>query len=169
MGSWVDFTFAKLLFVNQFLTLFDRVDEAITGSMRRTGIPLIRISLGVVFLWFGALKFFPGLSPAEALVGQTISVMTSGLIPPKISVPMVALWECLIGIGFLTGYAQRLTILLLYLQMPGTLMPLFFFPEATFTRFPYAPTLEGQYIIKNIVLMSAALAVGATVRDTKPR
>jgi hypothetical protein len=59
---------------------------------------------------------------------------------------------------------MRATLLLLVLQMLGTITPLFLFPAETFTQFPYAPTLEGQYIIKNIVLVSAAIVIGATVR-----
>jgi hypothetical protein len=70
----------------------------------------------------------------------------------------------LIGLGFLSGRFLRITLLLLFLQMPGTMLPLLFFPAETFTVFPYAPTLEGQYIIKNLVLLGAALVVGATVR-----
>ena len=83
------------------------------------------------------------------------------------SVPLLAAWESLIGIGLLTGRFLRLTLLLLFLQLPGTVMPLFLFPAETFTRVPFAPTLEGQYIIKNLVIAAAALAVGATVRGGK--
>jgi ABC-type uncharacterized transport system permease subunit len=70
----------------------------------------------------------------------------------------------MIGLGLISGRWMRATILLLVAQMTGTLLPLAFFPEATFTRMPYAPTLEGQYIIKNLVLVAAALVLGATVR-----
>jgi hypothetical protein len=78
--------------------------------------------------------------------------------------PVLASWECFIGLGLLTKRASRLTLLLLYLQMAGTLTPLFLFPNETFQSFPFVPTLEGQYIIKNLVLISAGIAVGATVR-----
>ena len=76
----------------------------------------------------------------------------------------MAVWETLIGIGLLSGKYLRITLLLLFTQMIGTMTPLILFPTEAFTRFPYAPTLEGQYIIKNLVLISAGLAVGATVR-----
>jgi uncharacterized membrane protein YphA (DoxX/SURF4 family) len=132
--------------------------------MARYGVLLLRISLGVVFFWFGLLKFFPGLSPAQDLAARTISVLTFGLMPPTISVPILAAWECLIGLGLITGLFMRATLLLLVAQMAGTVTPLFFFPAETFTQFPIAPTLEGQYIIKNVVLVSAALVLGATVR-----
>lgn len=125
---------------------------------------MLRFGLGIVFLWFGALKFFPGASPAEALAARTIEVMSFGLIGPSVSLPVRAAWESLIGLGLLTGRYLRATLLLLAVQMLGTLTPLLFFPAETFSIFPFAPTLEGQYIIKNVVLIGAAMVVGATVR-----
>jgi uncharacterized membrane protein YphA (DoxX/SURF4 family) len=145
-------------------TRFDRVDARITQWMARYGLPLLRISLGIVFLWFGALKFFPGMSPAHDLAARTIEVLSFGTMPARVSVPLLAGWECLIGIGLLFGIFMRATLLLLAIQMAGTLMPLVLFPRESFTHIPYAPTLEGQYIIKNLVLISAAIVLGATVR-----
>jgi uncharacterized membrane protein YphA (DoxX/SURF4 family) len=132
--------------------------------MARHGITAVRISLGVVFFWFGFLKFFPGLSPAQELAGKTIRVLTFGVVPPEVSIPVLAAWECLIGIGLVLGKFLRAVLLLLFVQMLGTITPLVLFPNEVFQRVPYAPNLEGQYIIKNIVLISAALVVGATVR-----
>ncbi|MCS6846248.1 MAG: DoxX family protein [Anaerolineae bacterium] len=143
---------------------FDRIDLRITRWMARHGITLLRIGLGVVFFWFGVIKLIPGLSPAQDLAARTISTLTFGLVPPSISVPALAIWECLIGLGLISGKFMRVTIFLLLVQMLGTLTPLFLFPGETWTIFPVAPTLEGQYIIKNIVLVSAALVIGATVR-----
>jgi uncharacterized membrane protein YphA (DoxX/SURF4 family) len=143
---------------------FEAVDTRITHWMARYGVPLLRISLGVVFVWFGALKFFPGLSPAQDLAARTIERLSFGLVGPSISVPVLALWECVIGLGLLSGRFMRATLLLLAAQMAGTLTPLLLFPAEVFTRIPYAPTLEGQYIIKNAVLVSAAILIGATVR-----
>lgn len=142
----------------------DPLDVRITTWMARSGVPLLRVSLGVVFLWFGAIKFIPGLSPAADLATRTISQLTAGLIPPSVSLPVLAAWETLIGLGLLSGRFLRATLLLLFLQMPGTLLPLLFYPGETFTVFPFGPTLEGQYIIKNLVLVSAAIVIGATVR-----
>ena len=150
-------------------TLFDRVDTRITRWMGEHGILLLRISMGIIFLWFGALKFFPGLSPAADLAMRTISVMTFGLITPQVSLLILAAWETLIGIGLILGIFMRATLLLLFAQMLGTVTPLFFFPGETFTAVPYAPTLEGQYIIKNLILVSAGLVIGATVRGAKLR
>jgi uncharacterized membrane protein YphA (DoxX/SURF4 family) len=139
-------------------------DLAIIRWMARYGPPLLRVSLGIVFLWFGALKFFPSLSPAQELAGRTIDVLTGGRVPPTISLPALAAWECVIGLGLLLGRGLRIILLLLYVQMAGTMSPLVLFPDEVFTRIPYAPTLEGQYIIKNLVLISAGVVVGATVR-----
>jgi uncharacterized membrane protein YkgB len=143
---------------------FDALDTRITGWMARHGLVLLRISLGIVFFWFGALKFFPGLSPAHDLAARTIEELSFGTVHPNVSVPILATWECLIGLGLLFGIFMRATLLLLAVQMAGTLTPLVLFPREVFTRIPYAPTLEGQYIIKNAVLISAAIVLGATVR-----
>lgn len=143
---------------------FDQIDVRITHWMAHYGVVLLRISLGIVFFWFGVLKFFPGLSPAQDLAARTITMLTLGLVSPSMSVPLLATWECLIGLGLITGRFMRVTLLLLFVQMLGTFLPLVFFPAESFTRFPYAPTLEGQYIIKNLVLISAGLVIGATVR-----
>jgi len=143
---------------------YDRIDTALTTWMAQNGIRLLRISLGVVFLWFGVLKFFPGLSPAQSLAGTTISTLSFGLLPPETAVLILAIWESIIGIGLITGYFLRATLLLFWLQMLGTFTPLFLFPGVCFTVVPIAPTLEGQYIIKNLVLIAAGIVIGATVR-----
>ncbi len=144
--------------------LFQRADAGITGWMAHHGVGSLRISLGIVFLWFGALKFFPGLSPAQDLAVRTTRVLTFGLVPDEISIFLLATWECLIGLGLLTNNFVRVTLLLLFVQMIGAVSPIFLFPGEVFTHALVAPTLEGQYIIKNIVLVSAGLVIGATVR-----
>ena len=144
--------------------LFDRIDVRITGWMAQHGVRLLRISLGVIFFWFGVLKYFPGYSPAQELAIKTISIMTFGLMPPQVSIVLLATWECVIGLGLIFGIFMRGTLLLLFLQMLGTFTPIIFFPEEVFTHFPYAWTMEGQYIFKNLVLVSAGLVIGATVR-----
>ena len=146
------------------IALYHRVDAAITRWMARHGVLLLRVSLGVVFFWFGVLKFFPGLSPATQLALQTIDTLTFGRVPPSVAINVLAAWECAIGLGLLFGVFLRATLLLLFVQMLGTITPIFLFPELVFTRVPYAPTLEGQYIIKNLVLVSAGIVIGATVR-----
>jgi uncharacterized membrane protein YphA (DoxX/SURF4 family) len=144
--------------------LFKTVDVKLTRWMARYSVIILRVGLGIVFLWFGVLKFFPDLSPAEELATRTIETLTFGIVQPQLALPMLATLETLIGLGLIAGKFLRITLLLLLFQMIGTVTPLFLFPAETFTQFPYAPTLEGQYIIKNIVLVAAGLVIGATVR-----
>ena len=141
---------------------FDKLDRKITEWMGKYGLLILRVCLGIIFLWFGVLKFYKGLSPAEDLVRNTVYFFN-----PDLFIPVLALWESLIGLGLITGKYMRLTLLLLFLQMPGTALPLIILPEKVWTVFPYGLTLEGQYIIKNLVLISAGLVLGATVRGGK--
>jgi len=138
---------------------FSRLDKKLIDWMANYGLLILRIGLGIVFLWFGILKFFKGLSPAEDLVRNTVY-----FVDPDFFLPVLATWESLIGIGLISGRFLRITLLLLFLQMPGTALPLLILPEKVWTVFPYGLTLEGQYIIKNLVLIGAGLVIGATVR-----
>jgi len=146
---------------------FERVDTILTAWMARHGVKLLRLSLGLVFFWFGALKFIPGLSPAESLAGQTMTDLSLGILSPHQAVVILAVWECLIGLGLMTGRFLRATLFLLWAQMLGTFTPLVLYPEACFASFPLVPTFEGQYIIKNLVLISAGIVIGATVRGDR--
>jgi uncharacterized membrane protein YphA (DoxX/SURF4 family) len=146
------------------LDRFHAVDLRVTRWLGRHGVTLTRLSLGLVFFWFGVLKFIPGWSPAADLATRTMEEVSFGLIPPAVGLFILASWETLIGIGLLTAKFLRITLFLLAVQMTGTLLPLALYPAETFMIFPLAPTLEGQYIIKNVVLISAAAVVGATVR-----
>ena len=137
---------------------FDRVDREIARQMDRLGIPTLRIALGVVFIWFGGLKVIGG-SPAAELVASTVYI-----VPPELFVPILGVWEVLIGLCLLYRPLIRVGILLLFLQMPGTFLPIVLLPEQVFFTFPHELTVEGQYIIKNLVIIGAALVVGGTVR-----
>jgi uncharacterized membrane protein YphA (DoxX/SURF4 family) len=150
-----------------FYRWFDRLDRRVTAWMARNGVSLLRISLGIVYTWFGVLKFFPGLSPAADLATRTIEKLTFGIIPADTALLLLAVWETLIGLGLLSGVWLRATLFLLFAQMLGTLTPVLFFPNEVFNIIPYAPTLEGQYIIKNLVIISAAIVIGATARGGK--
>lgn len=138
----------------------NRIDQRIAGVMEKYGVLLLRISLGVTFLWFGFLKII-GVSEANELATRTVY-----WIRPDVFIPILAIWEMLIGIGLIVRPLVRGAILLLMLQMPGTFLPLVLLPEICWIHAPWAPTLEGQYIIKNLVLISAAIVVGGTVRKT---
>lgn len=134
--------------------------------MRRWGTAALQASLAIIFVWFGILKPLR-LSPAEPLVLKTVAWMP--LVSPETWLAVIGWWEVAIGISFLHHATLRVAIGLLALQMAGTFMPLVVLPEATFQpgRYPYAPTMEGQYIIKNLLILSAALVVGGTVRESR--
>jgi len=149
----------------------DRVDARISRSMAAAGPALLRVGLGIVFIWFGLLKPL-GVSPAADLVARTVYWG----VDPAWFVPALGWWEvaigvCLIDPGRWLGLGRwmtRLGILLLLMQMPGTFLPLVLVPDATWQR-PLVPTTEGQYIIKNLVLIGAALYLGGRVRVDEER
>jgi uncharacterized membrane protein YphA (DoxX/SURF4 family) len=142
----------------------DAVDRRIAGFMRRWGIVALRVSLGVIFIWFGILKPL-GLSPAAPLVRATVDWMP--LLAPDTWVAVIGWWEVLIGVTFLFHRTVRIAIALLAMQMVGTVLPLVMLPQVTFQagQIPWVPTMEGQYIIKNLIIISAALVIGGTVRE----
>ncbi len=119
---------------------------------------LLRLALGIVFFYFGFLKFFPDLSPAEMIASQTVMRVSSGGLDARSAMWWLALLECIIGLGFLFNVGLRLVSALFLLHMIGTFTPLLFYPELAF-RIGLAPTLEGQYILKNIVFVAAGWTV----------
>ncbi|TVQ32720.1 MAG: hypothetical protein EA376_04985 [Phycisphaeraceae bacterium] len=147
---------------------FDKLDRAIASFMRRYGVIALRWSLAVIFIWFGALKIV-GHSPAAGLVMETVGWMP--LLSPAQWLIVIGWWEVAIGATFLFRKTLRIAIALLALQMVGTFMPLVMLPGITFQegRAPWAPTIEGQYIIKNLLIISAALVIGGTVRGVERR
>jgi uncharacterized membrane protein YkgB len=144
---------------NDWQGRLDEIDRTITSWMAGRGILLLRISIGVVYFWFGALKLIPGGSPAEGLIRESLP-----FLPMDFFIPFLAIWEMAIGLGFMLNLVPRVTILLMMMQMVGAASPIVLNPPAVFATFPFLLTLEGQYIIKNLVLISAAIVVGATVR-----
>ena len=141
----------------------DRLEVLSAQWMVNYSVVLLRISLSLIFLAFGLLKFFPGLSPAEALVKSTLDILTLGLLPAGVSIVLVAIMECTIGLGLITGRFMRLPLLLLGLQMIGAMLPLLLFPGELFGGPFHAPTLQGQYVLKDVVLVAAGLVIGATL------
>ena len=143
---------------------FDALDQRIAGFMQRWGRRALQVSLAVIFVWFGLLKPF-GLSPAAPLLKATVAWIP--LFSPDAWLAVIGWWEVAIGVTFLFRKTIRLAIALLALQMVGAFMPLVVLPHVTFQpgHYPYAPTMEGQYIIKNLLIISAALVVGGTVRQ----
>ena len=119
---------------------------------------LIAISIGVIYLWFGLLKFFPELSPADALAKQTIHFLTLGFLPDQVSILLLAAIEVSIGAMLVFNIKIRIAISAALLHLAFTFVPLFF-PNVSFSGGPFVLTLVGQYILKNIVIISALLFI----------
>lgn len=146
------------------------VDRAVTGLaavLTRYSITALRISLGLVFLGFGVLKFFPGMSPAAELAERTIGTLTFGLVGPTAALLLTAILETVIGLTLVTGLFLRTGLVVLAGAMVGIMSPLvLFFGEL----FPAGgPTLTGQYVLKDIVLVAAAAVVGAAALGARLR
>jgi len=147
---------------------FSAIDRRISGFMRHYGHGALRYSLAIIFIWFGLLKPL-GLSPAAPLVLMTVDWMP--VLSPEGWLAVIGWWEVAIGALFLFRATLRFAIGLLALQMVGTFMPLVMLPSVTFQerRIPYGLTMEGQYIVKNLLIISAAMVVGGTVGERGSR
>jgi uncharacterized membrane protein YkgB len=142
----------------------DAIDATVLPALRRLAVPLLRISLGIVFVWFGMLKILD-LSPVSGLVAKTVY-----WVDPDLVVPGLGVLEVTVGVLLLFGRALRLAILLLVAQMAGTFLTFLVLPNVTFRHGnPLLLTVEGEFVVKNLVLLSAALVVGTTVRRRTPR
>ena len=139
---------------NNNLSGLKKFDVKLIAFLNRVSLPALQISLGIIFIWFGVLKIF-GDSPANDLITKTIY-----WFDPAIFIPVLGVWEAAIGICLIVPAFIRVGLFLLALQMPGTFLPLILLPEVCFQSIPFDLTLEGQYIIKNLVLIGAAIVVG---------
>ena len=118
-------------------------------------VRFMRYCLGLVYLWFGALKFFTDLSPAQQLAMDTIERLSLHLIPGQTGLFLLATWEVFLGLGFILGLRHRLILILFFIHLAGTFSPLILFTSLSFRSFPFAFTLLGQYIVKNLVFVAA--------------
>lgn len=144
------------------MTTIDRIDTSVSAFLRRWSIPALRVSLGLVFVWFGALKVFD-VTPVADLVGRTVY-----WFDPDWVVPVLGAFEIIVGIGLLFKIALRAVLGLFAAQMLGTFLVLVLLPEVSFEDGnPLLLTVEGEFVIKNLVLLSAGMVVGATVRARK--
>lgn len=133
--------------------IFNTFYFSFSEKIEKYSIVIMRIALAIVYIWFGVLKII-GLSPAGDLVEHTVF-----WFKPQIFIPVLGICEVAIGLGLLIKRFVPITILLLLLHMIATLFPLFILTDACFDTFPYRPTLVGQYIIKNLVLVAGALVI----------
>lgn len=146
-----------------------RLDVAVTALARfltRWSVPALRVALGLVFLGFGVLKFFPGASPAEQIAGRTVETLTLGLVPSTTAVILVAVMETFIGLTLISGRLLRVGLVVLAVALVGILSPVALFSDELFG---HGMTLLGQYVLKDVVLVAgasvvAAVALGARLR-----
>jgi putative oxidoreductase len=140
---------------------FVAVEGALHGMLVRHSITALRVTVGAVFLGFGFLKFFPGVSPAQDLAVTTVELLTFGLVPGAVGLVAIAMLECFIGICLLANRWMRLAVWLLAVQLVGVLAPLALLTGRLFSGPHHAPTLEGQYVLKDIILVAAGMAIAA--------
>ena len=136
------------------------MDMSLIAFFRKWSIPAARFGLFLVYFWFGILKLL-GLSPAGPLV-QALFERTIHFMPFGTFMTAFALFEMLIGVLFLIRGAERIVLPLLFLHMIMVCLPLLLLPSVTWQRF-LVPTLEGQYIIKNVVLIACAMGIAGNI------
>lgn len=146
-----------------------RAEAALKASLQRWSVPALRIALGATFLVFGALKLFPGRSPVEDLVGRTFGKLTFGLVGGTTAMLVTAVVEVTAGaLLILGGRLTRIGLLVFAVAEVGILSPIVLLPHDVFG--PTGPTLTGQYIVKNVVLIAGALVVASrALRGPEPR
>jgi uncharacterized membrane protein YphA (DoxX/SURF4 family) len=144
------------------------LDAAVHRFLRANSIALLRISVGLVILAFGVLKFFPGVSPAEGLTIKTTDALSFGLVPGHVAIVIVATLETIIGLLLISGRFLRVAIYLLAGQLVGVLAPLVLFTGRLFAGPHDAPTLEGQYVIKDLIVVAAGFVVASTLPGLVP-
>ena len=130
----------------------------------RHSIKILRVTMGLIFLGFGALKYIPGASPAQDLAVTTTRILTFGTIPDPVALVLIATLECAIGLSLISGRGLRITVYLLALELLGILSPLVLLTGRLFPGPAHTPTLEGQYVLKDIVLVGAAMVVATAFR-----
>ena len=144
------------------------IDAAVHRWLRAHSIMLLRMSVGLVILAFGVLKFFPDVSPAEELTIKTTDALSFDLVPGHIAIVIVAGLETIVGLLLLTGRLLRVAVYLLAGQLIGVLAPLVLFTGRLFDGPHGAPTLEGQYVLKDIIIVAAGLVVASTLPGLVP-
>jgi uncharacterized membrane protein YphA (DoxX/SURF4 family) len=139
----------------------ESTEERITRFAGDAGIPLLRIGLGVVYLWFGVLKLFPGGSPAQDLVERTVSALTFGIIHGDLARLSAAITEIGIALVLLSFRAPRLCAVLLIGHVVLVSTPLVLFPGEMWSG-PLQASFEAQYILKNLVTVAAAVVIASS-------
>ena len=137
------------------------LEAALKALLERWSVPALRVALGAVFVAFGVVKFFPGVSPVESLVEATWGVLTFGIVGGQLALVLTAIIETVAGLALISGVFARFGLVMLAVAFVGIFSPLVFFPGELFTA--AGPTLLGQYVLKNVVLVAATLVVASRV------
>jgi putative oxidoreductase len=140
--------------------------EQVRDWLAAHSLGILRVSLGLVFLAFAIPKYVPGLSPAEGLAAATIDVLTLGIVHGQAAVFLTAAVETVIGLTLITGRFVKLGLVVLAVALVGIMSPLVLFPELMYAG---GPSLEAQYVFKDIVLAAAGLVVGAQALGARLR
>ena len=133
----------------------NRLDRRLIKGMHNRGIPILRIALGIVFLWFGMLKIL-GFSPVTSLIAGTYS-----FFPSEFFIPALGILEVVIGLGLIFKLALRTTLALLWIQLIGTIISPLLNPAPFIANGnPFLLTMEGEFVVKNLVLIAAGIVIG---------
>jgi len=122
-------------------------------------INLISVTIGIVYLWFGLLKFFAGVSPAEDLAKATIDRLTFGFLAPELSILLLAIWETIIGVLLIGNFFQKFALKLALIHIILTFLPFLYFPDLVFSATPFGLSLLGQYIVKNVIILGVLIVL----------
>jgi uncharacterized membrane protein YkgB len=139
----------------------NNMDQKIFNAFNKHGHTVHRLSLGFIFIWYGLLKPF-GAKTTTSLLAHTIY-----LVPPEVLLPLLGWWEVAIGICLIYKPLVKFSIILQFIRIPGTILAFFMHPEVCFVQIPFVPSPEGQYLIKDIAILFAGIAIAGTVHSEK--
>lgn len=138
--------------VNKFSLLTAKISQ-------KWGVSIMRYALAIIYIWFGILKPF-GMSPASDLVANTVYWFSSDWF-----VPALGIFEVAIGVMLLFRPTVRFAVLLIFIHLPGTFLPFIDYSESTYAGMAFELTLEGQYIIKNLLIAAIAIMIGGAMSE----
>jgi len=143
------------------MTKIDNIGKKVLESFYKYGHDMHRFSLGLIFIWFGLLKPF-GVKTTTSLLAHTIY-----FFPPETILPLLGWWEVAIGITLIFKPLVNYSIILQFVRIPGTILAFFMHPNVCFVHIPFVPSPEGQYLIKDIIILIAGIAIAGTVHRDK--
>lgn len=143
------------------MSYIDKISKNILDAFFKYGHDAHRLSLGFLFIWYGLLKPF-GAETTTSLLAHTIY-----FFPPETVLPVLGWWEVAIGVTLIFKPLINYSIILQFIRIPGTILAFFIHPEVCFVQIPFVPSPEGQYLIKDIIILFAGIAIADTVHKDK--